>query len=61
MKKLFFLCITALLFSSCAKEAQESKSSSNPNIPVQLLFEHEGCKVYRFYDNGRAIYYSDCS
>ncbi len=27
---------------------------------MQLLFEHEGCKTYRFTDAGRYVYYVRC-
>lgn len=34
--------------------------SSNSDVEVELLFEHDGCKVYRFFDGGSAKYYTDC-
>ena len=27
---------------------------------VEYLFEHEGCKVYRFMDMGHYIYFTNC-
>jgi hypothetical protein len=29
-------------------------------VPVTLLFEHDGCKVFRFGDNGRNHYFVHC-
>lgn len=55
---LILLAICAPLFS-CTKEAVSISKSNNPEIPVELLFEHDGVKVYRFEDNGRSIYYTD--
>lgn len=52
------LC-SALLFSGCAKEPLGTERTNNSAITVELLFEKDGVKVYRFYDNGRAIYYTD--
>lgn len=34
--------------------------STNPEFQIELLFEKDGCKMYRFYD-GHYIYWSDCS
>lgn len=39
--------------------AQAAESSSNPGIVVELVLEHEGIKIYRFWDGLRTIYYTD--
>lgn len=52
------LGVYVLLTSGCAKTAQESKPSSNAAITVELLFEHEGVRMYRFSDGGRYRYYA---
>ena len=49
----------AFMLAGCKKAPQSEALSSNPEIRVGLLFEHEGVRVYRFYDEGRAIYYTD--
>jgi hypothetical protein len=46
------------LMSSCEKEAISSEQKGD--FKVEFLFEKNGCKMYRFRDNGRAIYWSDC-
>lgn len=51
----------ALLLLGCAEEPVSTGASSNANIAVSLLFEHEGCKVYRFLDAGHYRYYVRCS
>jgi len=56
MKKLILFC---LLLSSCAREPISVSSSDNPEFKVSFLFEKDGIKVYRFYDAGRFIYYTD--
>jgi hypothetical protein len=57
----YLLIIAIVLFCSCEKDAEKpSIATSNGAISISMLFEHEGCKVYRFYDNGNAIYYTDC-
>ena len=34
--------------------------TENPEFEVGLLFTHEGCRVYRFRDQYRYVYYADC-
>jgi hypothetical protein len=28
---------------------------------VEYLFEHDGCKVYCFYDRGHYVYFTNCN
>lgn len=58
MKKLTLL-FAIVLIAGCHKDAQETHSTTNSDIEVELLFEKDGCKVYRFYD-GRSIYWCNC-
>ncbi len=50
----------ALLVCGCERPAMESRPSDNANISVDLLLTIDGCKVYRFYDNGHARYVTIC-
>lgn len=59
MKILFF--IITLFFISCQKEALLIQQSNNKLFTVSLLFEFEGCKVYRFEDSGNPHYYTNCT
>ena len=52
------LIFLLLLSLGCQKPAQETVIPSNQKYQLELLFEHEGIKVYRFYD-GRTIYFTD--
>lgn len=52
---LFCLCLVA-----CHEKAQTDVTSSNGDFKVELLFEVDGCKVYRFYDWGYK-YFSSCN
>jgi hypothetical protein len=56
MKKLLVLC---LFLTGCVEKAQESVQ--NGNFQVDFLFEQNGCKMYRFMDGSRYIYWSDCA
>lgn len=56
------LLISAVVFCliSCAGDAKETVQ--NGNFKVELLFEQNGCKMYRFHDGGsRVVYWADCS
>ena len=34
---------------------------NNSTYKVEYLFEHDGCKVYRFWDYGRYVYFTNCN
>lgn len=52
------MILSLFLLIGCVKKAE--KIEAKGNYKVELLFENDGCKVYRFYD-GRYVYYTDCS
>jgi hypothetical protein len=45
---IFFFVL--VVFTACEKQAQSSTIKGN--IEVELLFEQDSVKVYRFYDGG---------
>ena len=53
--------ILLFMMVSCSKEVLEKIETNNVDINVSYLFSHQGCSVFRFYDHGDAIYFSDCS
>ena len=57
------LAFIALLLLSCATGVPISKgpSENNKTYDVEYLFEHDGCKVYRFYDYGHYVYFTNCT
>lgn len=55
------LLLPLLILASCAKDPVSTSTTNNSNIPVSTLFEHEGCKVYRFQDEGRYRYFTNCT
>jgi hypothetical protein len=56
MKK-YFLVFICIVFISCHREGQSTKVTNNKNFDVELLFETDGCRVYRFWDAGNPIYF----
>lgn len=59
MKKTL-IAITIFLSSCTAQEPVSTEKSNNPNLPVAHLFDIDGCRVYRFRDNGRYVYFTNC-
>jgi hypothetical protein len=59
---LFIIIILAGLFS-CAAGVPITKQApaNNKTYEVEYLFEHDGCKVYRFTDYGNFIYFTNCN
>ena len=35
-------------------------SSNNKDYNISYLFEHDGCKVYRFIDGSNCVYFTSC-
>jgi hypothetical protein len=69
MNKLMRLLIKGLLilfsvttFFSCAvrRPIERIAPHNNPAYQVEYLFEHDGCKVYRFRDDGHYVYFTNC-
>jgi hypothetical protein len=58
MKKLLLILILGLTITSC-KHDPLSSSKVGFDIKVDLLFEKDGIKMYRFLDNGRYHYYTN--
>lgn len=53
------LIIAAVLLVGCEAETQTRHTTVN-GVQVGFLFEYQGCRVYRFSDEGRYHYYTNC-
>lgn len=60
MKKLLAFWFILMLFSSCVRDPKEIMKTDNQSYDVELLFEVDGCKVYRFWDHGHK-YFTTCN
>jgi hypothetical protein len=60
--KSFMLLIASAMIVSCSIQQPISKTSpeNNRTCDIEYLFEHDGCKVYRFRDMGQNIYFTNC-
>ena len=56
----FVIALSCLLLVACTEPAESTVASSNGNIPVEKLFNVDGCTVYRFQDGGYNRYFSSC-
>lgn len=66
MKTLFkslLILIVVCVFLSCTRQIPVSKVTpeNNKTYQVDFLFEHDGCKVYRFLDHGNFVYFTNCN
>ena len=62
MKPTLSILIALTLFSSCGGYSGDpiSVDTTSSKYEVYFLFEHEGCKIFKFSDNGRTVYYTNC-
>lgn len=56
------IVLLAVVFGSCVSNIPlvREDADNNETYKVDYLFEHDGCKVYRFMDNGRYVYFTNC-
>jgi len=55
------ILLVMVFLVSCSEDPISETGTDNPNIKIDLLFNHNGCSVYRFRDGGYSRYFSDCS
>jgi len=55
MRYLLFL----ILLCGCAREPIRTEKTNNDKFEVSFLFEYEGIRVYRFYDDGRYHWFTN--
>ena len=60
MKQAFILFVITLGLFSCVEKGEAVEVNSQGNFQVELLFEMDSCRMYRFRDGGRYIYWSNC-
>jgi len=60
---LSILVLIGIVMTACYAGRPVAKQipQNNDTYKVDYLFEHDGCKVYRFYDMGNYVYFTNCS
>lgn len=57
-----WLILLCFLLASCfTRPVARQVAHNNAGYQIDYLFEHDGCKVYRFYDIGQYVYFTNCS
>lgn len=59
MKKLLALVVLAVALTSCESGALKKEQTNNNEFEIELLFEHDGIKMYRFWDDRRSHYFTN--
>lgn len=61
--KIFTLFALPTILFACGIEQPIASHmpQNNDTYVVDYLFDHEGCKVYRFRDNGNYVYFTNCT
>ncbi len=60
LARVVLMTFAALVLVSCAKDPVQVGQSNNGSINVEVLFDFDGCRMYRFSDAGRYVYFSKC-
>lgn len=58
MRKIIIICLAAFALTGCNGEPESRQQAGDFN--VGKLFTVDGCTVYRFYDGGRKVYFTNC-
>jgi len=62
VKSILFIIVTFNMISCMIQEPiSVAAPENNKTYEIEYLFEHDGCKMYRFMDNGTYIYFSNCN
>jgi len=52
--------VVCLALAACEGKPLAQAQTENAEFQVAFLFEHDGCRVYRFRDAGYRHYFTDC-
>ena len=63
MKSILLFFSGVFLLTGCVTPAPvtRERAENNQDYKVDYLFEHDGCKVYRFRDKGNYVYFTNCA
>lgn len=52
--------LMTLISCEIQKPISKLPPDNNKTYKLEYLFEHDGCKVYRFRDHGHYVYFTNC-
>ena len=59
MSKIVVVLAAILILASCAMKPIETRTTNNSNGgKVDVLFDFDGIRMYRFYDDGHYVYFA---
>lgn len=58
---LFGMISAGVMLASCAQAPNSTTQTTNSLVPVDRLFNIDGCTVYRFDDAGHYHYFTKCA
>jgi len=58
---LILLVFSSIISCEIQRPIVKMESDNNKTYKVEYLFKHDGCKVYRFRDQGHYIYFTNCN
>jgi hypothetical protein len=63
MKTIFLFWLLLLVFAACTVQQPiySRPAKNNRDFEVEFLFTHDGCRVYRFQDATRMVYFTNCN
>jgi hypothetical protein len=63
LTRTFLMLIVSCELLACTRQIPVSQviPENNKTYQVDFLFEHDGCKVYRFRDQGNTVYFTNCN
>lgn len=54
------ILVIGFLMIGCNSKPMRTESTNNPEVSVGILFDYDGCRVYRFEDGGSYRYFAHC-
>jgi len=61
MDKIILFVLMCFVFTGCNHRGSSKDSVQDGDFVIEFLFEKDGCKMYRFKDGRRYIYWANCS
>jgi hypothetical protein len=61
MRFIYLFILLGLTACKVQQPITKEVSKNNKDYTVEYLFQHDGCKVYRFKDGSYYVYFTNCN